>query len=39
MTKVWLITGAARGLGRTILETALRDGAKVLATRHNKHGA
>ncbi len=32
MTKVWLITGAARGLGRTILETALRDGARVLAT-------
>jgi NAD(P)-dependent dehydrogenase (short-subunit alcohol dehydrogenase family) len=32
MSKVWLITGAARGLGRSILEAALEDGNKVLAT-------
>ncbi len=32
MAKVWLITGAARGLGRTIVETALHSGDKVLAT-------
>ncbi len=32
MSKVWLITGAARGLGRSILEAALQDGGKVLAT-------
>ncbi|GAA7768691.1 hypothetical protein RN01_17600 [Cupriavidus sp. SHE] len=32
MSKVWLITGAARGLGRDILEAALRGGGKVLAT-------
>jgi NAD(P)-dependent dehydrogenase (short-subunit alcohol dehydrogenase family) len=32
MSKVWLITGASRGLGRSILEAALQDGGKVLAT-------
>lgn len=32
MSKVWLITGASRGLGRSILEAALQGGAKVLAT-------
>jgi NAD(P)-dependent dehydrogenase (short-subunit alcohol dehydrogenase family) len=32
MSKIWLITGASRGLGRSILEAALDDGAKVLAT-------
>jgi NAD(P)-dependent dehydrogenase (short-subunit alcohol dehydrogenase family) len=32
MSKVWLITGASRGLGHSILEAALKDGAKVLAT-------
>lgn len=32
MSKVWLITGASRGLGRTILEAALQDGGKVLAS-------
>ncbi|CAG9265373.1 Oxidoreductase [Paraburkholderia unamae] len=32
MSKVWLITGASRGLGRAILEAALLDGGKVLAT-------
>ena len=32
MSKVWLITGASRGLGRAILEAALQDGGKVLAT-------
>ncbi len=32
MSKVWLITGASRGLGRSLLEAALQDGGKVLAT-------
>jgi putative NADH-flavin reductase len=32
MSKVWLITGSSRGLGHSILEAALQDGAKVLAT-------
>ena len=32
MSKVWLITGASRGLGRTLLEAALQDGAQVLGT-------
>ena len=32
MSKVWLITGSARGLGRDILEAALKAGASVLAT-------
>ncbi|MGU7784564.1 SDR family NAD(P)-dependent oxidoreductase [Burkholderia sp. PU8-34] len=32
MSKVWLITGASRGLGRSILEAALQDGGMVLAT-------
>jgi NAD(P)-dependent dehydrogenase (short-subunit alcohol dehydrogenase family) len=32
MSKVWLITGASRGLGRSILEAALQEGGKVLAT-------
>jgi NAD(P)-dependent dehydrogenase (short-subunit alcohol dehydrogenase family) len=32
MSKIWLITGASRGLGRSILEAALDDGGKVLAT-------
>ncbi|NTY41503.1 SDR family NAD(P)-dependent oxidoreductase [Burkholderia diffusa] len=32
MSKVWLITGAARGLGRAILEAALQGGDQVLAT-------
>ncbi|WP_233870565.1 SDR family NAD(P)-dependent oxidoreductase [Paraburkholderia adhaesiva] len=32
MSKVWLITGASRGLGRSILEAALQDGGKALAT-------
>lgn len=32
MSKVWLITGSARGLGRDILEVALAAGNKVLAT-------
>ncbi|MDM8355866.1 SDR family NAD(P)-dependent oxidoreductase [Pandoraea communis] len=35
MSKVWLITGASRGLGRSLLEAALRNGAKVLATARN----
>lgn len=32
MSKVWLISGASRGLGRIILEAALEQGANVLAT-------
>jgi NAD(P)-dependent dehydrogenase (short-subunit alcohol dehydrogenase family) len=32
MSKVWLITGASRGLGYSILGAALQDGGKVLAT-------
>ena len=32
MSKVWLITGSARGLGRDILEAALKAGERVLAT-------
>lgn len=36
MNKVWLITGAARGMGRTITETALQNGDSVIAiTRKN----
>jgi len=31
MSKVWLITDAARGLGRTLAEAALRSGARVVA--------
>jgi NAD(P)-dependent dehydrogenase (short-subunit alcohol dehydrogenase family) len=32
MSKVWLITGASRGLGHSILEAALQAGGKVLAS-------
>ena len=32
MTKTWLITGAARGLGRNITEAALAAGDTVVAT-------
>lgn len=32
MSQVWLITGAARGLGRAIVEAALQAGDRVLAT-------
>ncbi len=35
MSKVWLITGAGRGLGRSITEAALADGAQVVATARN----
>ncbi len=31
MSKVWLITGAARGMGRAITETALQNGDNVIA--------
>lgn len=31
MSKVWLITGAARGMGRAIMETALQNGDSVTA--------
>ncbi|HEX3637777.1 MAG TPA: SDR family NAD(P)-dependent oxidoreductase [Paraburkholderia sp.] len=32
MSKVWLVTGSARGLGREIVEAALRAGDRVVAT-------
>ncbi|WP_027794810.1 SDR family NAD(P)-dependent oxidoreductase [Paraburkholderia acidipaludis] len=32
MSKVWFVTGSARGLGRHIVETALEAGERVLAT-------
>ena len=31
MNKIWLITGAARGLGRAFVEEAVRNGDKVIA--------
>lgn len=35
MSKVWLVTGAARGLGRSIVEAILDKGERVLATARN----
>ncbi|MDR3397194.1 MAG: SDR family NAD(P)-dependent oxidoreductase [Pandoraea sp.] len=35
MSKVWLITGASRGLGRSLLEAVLLAGGKALATARN----
>lgn len=35
MSKVWLVTGSSRGLGRCIVEAALDAGDKVLATARN----
>jgi NAD(P)-dependent dehydrogenase (short-subunit alcohol dehydrogenase family) len=35
MSKVWLITGASRGLGRAFTEVALKAGHRVLATARN----
>ena len=35
MSKVWLITGASRGLGRAFTEEALKAGHRVLATARN----
>jgi NAD(P)-dependent dehydrogenase (short-subunit alcohol dehydrogenase family) len=32
MSKVWFVTGASRGLGRSIVEAALQDGDSVVAT-------
>ena len=32
MSKVWFVTGSSRGLGRTIVETALEAGDRVAAT-------
>ncbi len=32
MSKVWLVTGSARGLGRAIVEAALQAGERVVAT-------
>src|SRR5258706_13316990 len=35
MSKVWLITGASRGLGRAFAEAALEAGDRVVATARN----
>jgi NAD(P)-dependent dehydrogenase (short-subunit alcohol dehydrogenase family) len=35
MSKVWLITGASRGLGRAFTEEALKAGHRVVATSRN----
>lgn len=35
MTKVWFITGSARGLGRSLTEAVLKNGDKVAATARN----
>lgn len=35
MTKVWFITGSARGLGRSLTEAVLKSGDKVVATARN----
>lgn len=35
MTKVWFITGSSRGLGRSLTESVLRSGDKVVATARN----
>jgi NAD(P)-dependent dehydrogenase (short-subunit alcohol dehydrogenase family) len=35
MSKIWLITGASRGLGRAFTEEALKAGHRVVATARN----
>ena len=35
MEKIWFITGSARGLGRSLTEAVLKNGAKVAATARN----
>ena len=35
MSKVWLITGASRGLGRAFTQEALKAGDRVVATARN----
>ncbi|KAJ2982841.1 hypothetical protein NQ176_g1117 [Zarea fungicola] len=35
MAKVWFVTGSSRGLGRAIVEEALKSGAHVIATARN----
>jgi NADP-dependent 3-hydroxy acid dehydrogenase YdfG len=35
MSKVWLITGASRGLGRAFTEEALKAGHRVMVTARN----
>ena len=35
MSKVWLITGSSRGLGRAFVEAALEAGDQVVATARN----
>ncbi|UYY58105.1 SDR family NAD(P)-dependent oxidoreductase [Sphingomonas sp. S2-65] len=37
LTKTWLVTGSSKGLGRAIVEKALIEGDKVLATARNLH--
>jgi len=34
MSKVWLVTGSASGLGRNIAEAVLASGARLVATYH-----
>lgn len=38
MNKVWFITGAARGMGKAITETALKNGDYVVATTRKENG-
>jgi len=35
MSKVWLITGSSRGLGRTLAEAVLAEGHNLVATARN----
>ena len=37
-TRVWLVTGAAKGLGRAIVNAALQNGDRVIATSRNAAG-
>jgi NAD(P)-dependent dehydrogenase (short-subunit alcohol dehydrogenase family) len=38
MSKVWFVTGSARGLGRALVEEALEGGDRVVATARNPEG-
>jgi len=38
MSKVWLVTGSASGLGRDIAEAVLASGARLLATTRDAAG-
>ena len=39
MSKVWLVTGAARGLGRAISEAVLAAGDRLVATSDDEKGS